>query len=98
MGKELLERALYYGVDDNLNSFFLNVSNGYSEIEGDLSVYDDDRFTNFQAIGEIVFNPNEKLVVVTAEALGDLTERSGKKAQYEKEKRIVKDSEMYDAG
>jgi len=98
MGKEHLEKVLYQGVDGNLNSFFCDVSNNYVELGDDLPTYDDDRFTDFRAIGEIVFNPNEKLVVVTAGVLDDLTERSGKKAQYEKAKKILKDYMKYDAG
>jgi len=98
MSRELLQKVINEGVKDNLDSFFLHVSNAYREIEDDLSAYDDDRFANFQAIGEIVFNANEKLVVVTAEVGEDLTERSGKKAQYEKAKRILKDYMKYDAG
>jgi len=98
MSRELLQKLIDDGVQDNLDSFSLNVSNAYREIEDDLSVYDDDRFTNFQALGEIVFNPNEKLVVVTAEVAADLTERSGKKAQYEKAKKLLKDYMKYDAG
>jgi len=98
MGKELLEKVLDYGVENNLNSFFCDVTNAYSEIDDDLSAYDDDRFTGFKAIGEIIFNPNEKLVVVTAKVLSGLTERSGKKAQYEKARNILKDYMKYDAG
>ena len=98
MGKELLEKVLYQGVENNLNSFFCDVTNAYSELDDGLSAYDDERFTGFKAIGEIVFNPNEKLVAVAATVLGDLTERSGKKAQYEKAKRILKDYMKYDAG
>lgn len=98
MSKELLRKVINEGVKDNLNSFFCEVSNTYQEIEDDLSAYDDDRFANFQAIGEIVFNPNEKLVAVTAEVDEDLTERSAKKAQYEKVKKILKGYMKYDAG
>src|SRR4030043_320409 len=98
MGKELLHKVINEGVKDNLSSFFCDVSNDYSEVEDVLSAYDDDRFASFQAIGEIVFNPNEKLVLVTAEVGKDLTERSGKKAQYEKAKKILKDYMKYDAG
>ena len=98
MSKHLLKTAIEQGVRDNLNTFFLDVSNDYSEIEDNLSIYDDDRFASFQTTGEIVFNPNEKLVVVTAEVAEDLTERSGKKAQYEKTKKILKDYMKYDAG
>jgi len=98
MGKELLEKVVNQSVDGNLNSFFCDVSNSYVELGDDLLAYDDERFTDFRAIGEIVFNPNEKLVVVTVRVLGDLTERSGKKAQYEKAKKILKDFMKYDAG
>jgi len=98
MGKGLLEKVVNQGVDGNLNSFFCDVSNRYVELGDDLPAYDDERFAGFRAIGEIVFNPNEKLVVVTARVLGDLTERTGKKAQYEKAKKILKDFMKYDAG
>jgi len=98
MSKDLLKVVIDQGVRDNLNTFFLGISNDYSEIEDNLSIYNDDRFTNFQTTGEIVFNPNEKLVVVTAEVAEDLTERSGKKNQYEKAKKILKDYMKYDAG
>ena len=98
MSKDLLKVVIDRGVRDNLNTFFLDVSNDYSEIEDNLSIYDDDRFANFQMTGEIVFSPNEKLVVVTAEVAEDLTERSGKKAQYEKARKILKDYMKYDAG
>ena len=98
MSKELLQLVIDEGVEYNLNSFFCAVSNDYSEIEDDLSDYNKDGFTNFQAIGDIVFSANEKLVVVTAKVGEDLTERSGKKAQYEKVKKILKDYMKYDAG
>jgi len=98
MSKELLQAVIYHGVEDNLNRFFLDASNNYREVEETLSVYDDDRFSNFQTIGEIVFGPSEKLVIVTAEVGQDLTERSGKKAQYEKAKKILKGYMKYDAG
>lgn len=98
MSKELLEKVVNQGVDGNLNSFFYSASNNYIGLGDDLSAYDDERFANFRTIGEIVFNPNEKLVVVTARVLGSLTERSGKKAQYEKAKKILKDFMKYDAG
>jgi adenine-specific DNA-methyltransferase len=98
MSKELLQKVINKGTGDNLNVFFQDVSKYYAEFEDDLSNYNDDQFTNFQAAGEIVFNPNEKLVVVIADVAGDLTERSGKKTQYEKAKKILKSYTRYDAG
>jgi len=98
MSKELLQKVIDEGVEGNLNAFFYDVSNYYTEMDEDLSDYDDDRFTNFQAIGEIVFSAAEKLVVVTADVTGDLTERSGKKAQYEVARKILKSCMRYDTG
>lgn len=98
MSKELLQKVIDKGVEGYLNEFFQDVSNYYTELEDDLNEYDGDGFSDFQAIGEIIFSPSEKLVVVTANIAGDLTERSGKKAQYEKVKKILKAYMRYDAG
>lgn len=98
MSKELLQKVIGDGVADNLNAFFLEISNSYSEIDDILDGYDDDKFTDFKTLGEINISPTEKLVVVTANVTDDLTERSGKKAQYEKAKKILKYLQRYDTG
>ncbi len=98
MSKELLQKVVDKGVDGYLNEFFLDVSKYYSEMEDDLSEHDGSEFSGFQAIGEIHFSPGEKLVVIAANIAGELTERSGKKAQYEKAKKILKQYMRYDAG
>lgn len=98
MSKELLQKVIDKGVDGYLNEFFLDVSKYYTEMEDDLSEYDGSGFSDFRAIGEINFSPAEKLAVITANIAGDLTERSGKKAQYEKAKKILKAYIRYDAG
>ncbi len=98
MSKELLQKVIDKGVEGYLNEFFLDVSKYYTELEDDLSEYDGDGFSDFQTIGEINFSPSEKLVVITANIAGDLTERSGKKAQYDKAKKILKAYMRYDAG
>ena len=90
MSKELLQKVIDKGVEGYLNKFFQDVSKYYTELEDDLSEYDGGGFSDFRAIGEIYFSPSEKLVVVTANIAGDLTERSGKKAQYEKVKKSLK--------
>ncbi len=98
MSKELLQKVIDKGVEGYLNEFFQDVSNYYTELEDNLNEYDGDGFSDFQAIGEINFSPGEKLVVITANIAGGLTERSGKKAQYEKAKKILKKYMRYDAG
>ena len=98
MSRALLQKVITDGVDGNLNDFFLSVSNYYTEKDDDLADYNDERFANFKGIGEINFEDGQKLVVVTADTTRDLTERSGKKDQYEKAKRILKFYTRYDAG
>jgi adenine-specific DNA-methyltransferase len=98
VSKELLKRVIDKGVEGNLNVFFQDVSKYYRELDDDLSEHNSEKFTGFQAIGEINFSQQEKLLVVTADVEGDLTERSGKKAQYEKARRILKQYQRYDAG
>jgi len=98
MSKALLQKVITNSVDGNLNDFFLSASNFYTEKDDDLNDYNDDRFANFKGIGEINFEDGQKMVVVTVDTTCDLTERSGKKDQYEKAKRILKFYTRYDAG
>ena len=98
MSKELLQKVIDKGVKGYLNEFFLDVSKYFAGIEDDLSEHDGDGFSDFQTIGEFNFSTNERMVVVTANIAGDLTERSGKKAQYEKARKILKKYMRYDAG
>jgi adenine-specific DNA-methyltransferase len=48
-------------------------------------------------LGEIPFTASEKLLACAFQANHSLSERSGKKAQYEKGKKILKDTQS-DAG
>ena len=82
----------------DLKMFMRLKSRNYAELGETLPGYADDRFGEFQKAGEIRFETGEKLAVIFASIAKDLSERSGKKAQYEKAKRILKDEELYDAG
>lgn len=55
-----------------------------------LSQYNSSEFSKLIKLGQIEFSATEKLVVVGAEVERDLSERSGKKNQYEKAKEILK--------
>lgn len=55
--------------------------------------YNDEYFSDGMKLGEIKFSESEKLVVCAFKANQPLPERSGKKAQYEKGKKILKDSQ-----
>jgi adenine-specific DNA-methyltransferase len=59
--------------------------------------YNDENFVESLKIGEIPFDEVTKLVVYTIKVKNNLTERSGKKKQYEKGKNIIK-YENADAG
>ena len=82
----------------NLNLFFRDKCENYAETQEDVSQYNDERFSDFQRLGEIRFDDGDKLVVITSQVSGDLSERSGKKAQYDKAKKILKEMAVYDAG
>ena len=64
----------------------------------ELSQYDDKFFTNSLKLGEINFaDEGQDLVVCAFQSSSSLTERSGKKAQYEKGKKVLKELQ-FDSG
>lgn len=80
-------------------SLFLRLkSPHYAEIGQELPGYEDDRFGEFRKMGEMRFETGENLAVIASPVSGGLSERSGKKSQYEKAKRILRDQQIYDAG
>ena len=81
----------------NLNLFFRSKCENYAEAPEGLSQYDDEKFSDFRKLGEIRFDSGDKLVITSSLVSDDLSERSGKKAQYEKAKRILKELAVYDA-
>jgi len=79
-------------------SFFREKSTSFAKSDDDLSQYDDDRFSDFYELGEIKFDDSvDRLVIIGAKVNNELTDRSGKKAQYEKAKTILKDLKRYNA-
>ena len=98
MSEERLSRVIEDFNYRNLNLFFRSKCENYAEAPEDLSQYDDERFRDFQKLGEIKFDTGNKLVITTSLVSGDLSERSGKKAQYEKAKKILKELAVYDVG
>ena len=77
---------------------FINEKNNtVSRTNESLSHLNDDDFINGQKLGEIPFTSVEKLLICSFQVCKPLSERSGKKAQYEKAKRILKEAQE-DAG
>ena len=98
MFEERLSRIIEDFGHRNLSLFFRSKCENYAEAPEDLSLYDDERFRYFQKLGEIKFDSGDKLVITSSLVSGDLSERSGKKAQYDKAKKILKEMAVYDAG
>ncbi len=98
MSEEQLSRIIEDFNYRNLNLFFRSKCENYAEAPEGLPLYDDERFSDFRKLGEIRFDSGDKLVITTSLVSGDLTERSGKKAQYDWAKKILKEAEVYDAG
>lgn len=63
-----------------------------------LSQYNDSDFSKFVKLGQIEFSATEKLIVIGAEVKNNLSDRSGKRKQYEKAKKILKELSIYSAG
>jgi len=86
---------------EDLSNFFrlkTQVQGNFRSVNEKLSQYNDDFFSNFCRLGQIEFSITEKLIVAGAEVKRDLSERSGKKYQYEKAKKILKELAVYSAG
>jgi hypothetical protein len=82
----------------NLTLFLRDKCINYAEVPQPLPQYDGEKFSGFQKIGEIKFENSDRLVVVASKVGSDLSERSGKKAQYDKAKKILKELTVYNAG
>jgi hypothetical protein len=98
MSKESLQKVIDSGAaDEPLNDFFNEVSDGYREVDEPLETTHG-QFANAHLLGEITFSPIDKLAIVTADVTTGLTERSGKKAQYEFARKLLRDWQTYDGG
>jgi hypothetical protein len=97
--REILEDIVKDFKADKFSQFFRLKNNAFVPKKGLLLQYDDEKFTHCTKIGEINFDKEtEKLLVVTALAGNDLSERSSKKAQYDKAKKLLKEEHIFDAG
>ncbi|MBI4652092.1 hypothetical protein HY745_12620 [Candidatus Desantisbacteria bacterium] len=95
--RELLEDIIINFSPDKFTRFFREKNRSFAPQSEELQQYDDGDFKNCLKLGEISFSASEKLIVCTFYTSQPLSERSGKKAQYEKCKKILKDTQT-DAG
>ena len=77
--------------------FFREKNRTFTPSQKELIHYDDENFRSGLKLGEIKFTDDEEMIICAFEVTQPLTERSGKKAQYEKAKKILKETQ-YDSG
>jgi len=86
---------------DKFKRFFREKSRQFVSKDESYSQYNDDKFKDGIKIGEINFSETESILICTFKGEKELSERRGKKAQYEKAKSILKSIEnqnRYSAG
>jgi type I restriction-modification system DNA methylase subunit len=83
---------------EGFHKFFRAKSSKYRKIDEERSHYNQDGFSNSRFLGEISFEDDEEMIVVSIKVSKSLTERSGKKAQFQIAKKILKEENRYTAG
>jgi len=95
--REILQNIINDFSTDKFIRFFREKSNKFAPNGETVAQYNDANFKDGKKLGEIKFVEAEQLAVFTFQTSQSLSERSGKKTQYEKGKKILKDWQ-YDAG
>lgn len=93
--KKLLESAIDSFSIETFSRFFREKSRQFVLIKANFHQqnFDVNDFENGQVIGEIRFSVDESLIICSFKVKNELIERSGKKAQYEVAKNILKSPE-----
>lgn len=91
--KQILETIINDFSVEKFNRFFREKSRQFVERGENYSRYNDDDFKNGLKLGEINFSSGDGLIICAFEVTKELSERAGKKAQYQKAKIILKSSE-----
>jgi len=91
--KQLLESIINDFSVEKLSRFFREKSRQFVVHEEIYSRYNDEDFKNGSKLGEINFSDGDSLIICAFEVKKELSERAGKKAQYQKAKSILKSTE-----
>ncbi len=91
--KQILETIINDFSAEKLSRFFREKSRQFVIREENYARYNDDDFKNGVKLGEINFSDNDRLFICVFEVKKELSERAGKKTQYEKAKAILKKTE-----
>lgn len=82
---------------ENLIRFLRDRNNRFSPARTNMPQYEDDMFKNPFLLGELRLDATEHIIFFAFHVTRELSERSGKKAQYDLAKRILKENN-FDAG
>ncbi|MBI2314941.1 hypothetical protein HYU93_02685 [Candidatus Daviesbacteria bacterium] len=96
MGRDILEDIIDNFSPEKFIKFFRTKNTSFSPRQEELNQYNDDNFKDGKKLGEINSKDNS-LIVYSFQVIQPLSEKSGKKSQYEKGKRILKETQN-DAG
>ena len=91
--RAILENVINDFSPDKFTLFFRKKSRNFVAREDSYSRYNDDDFKNGIQLGEIKYQENERLLICAFEVKKPLSERAGKKSQYDKAKAILKSAE-----
>lgn len=96
MSKEILQDIINNFQTEKFSNFFRDKNRDFTRKTENLREYNDSKFTDCEKLGEIKFE-NDNVIFVCLKSKDELTERSSKKLQYEKAKKILKE-QVADAG
>ncbi|MCL4478234.1 MAG: BREX-1 system adenine-specific DNA-methyltransferase PglX [Deltaproteobacteria bacterium] len=92
MSKDTLNDIIEKFSPEGFVDFFRSKNRSFKPFTENLQQYNDDIFSDAFFVGEIPFDNVQKLGIYAFRVTKDLTERSSKKAQYEKGKKIIKET------
>lgn len=93
MSREILKSIIDEFEPEKFIRFFREKNRDFKPRIDELFSYNDDVFSNCIRIGKIDFQGGENMIVCSLNTDKSLTERSGKKSQYEKGKKILKETQ-----
>ncbi len=96
--KEILYDIIQEFNTEKLVHLFRDKTRTFRLVEQGLDYYNDDNFSDCEHYGEFKLENDLEMAVFTAHVKKELSERSGKKAQYALGKKFLKDAQRYIGG
>ena len=93
MSREILQDIIEGFSPDKFTRFFREKNRAFAPRKEELSQYSDESFKNGLKLGEINFATSEQMIICIFEVNQPLSERSGKKAQYDKGRRVLREQQ-----